>query len=324
MTELPTISVVTALYRSKDCIERLHRSLGLQNFRDFEWICVDDASPDDTVQRALELPSPGSFPTQLYRLPDNSGGPTALALGIERANGAIIVCIDHDDELLPDALQRIVDAWPGVAMDESLAGMMFRTRDSRSGALNGADIGDGVRFGTRWLVNRHPSSSDITPVYKADVLKRYAGLEQFEPIALWGAIHNEVSLGRDFLMAAGGALRIYHRDMRNSQTAFIRISRKTVYTYALMIDQWDRTYLLALPRWFRHAVSLLRFARAVHGSEQVGLGLVKGRWLRVLLLPLIPLARVVGWIKPKPTVVTYAYPDFAKLRALPDLRAKST
>lgn len=320
MTDAPTISVITALYRSKRCIERLHRSLEAQEFRNFEWICVDDASPDDTAAFVAALASPGAVPTQFYRLPDNSGGPTALALGIERARGSIIVCIDHDDELLPDGLQRVVDAWPEVAADKTLAGLMFRTRDSSSGNLNGANIGDNFRFGTRWLVNRRPCSSDITAVYKAPILKACAGLEQFDPIALWGAIHNEASQKLDFMMAPGGALRIYHRDMPDSQTAFIRISCKTVYTYAVLLDQWDRSYLWTLPRWLRHAVSLLRFSRAVHGSELTGLRQVRRWWLRALLWPLVPLARVVGWIKPKPTVVDYVVPDFAQLRALPNLR----
>jgi glycosyltransferase involved in cell wall biosynthesis len=323
MEASPVISIVTALYRSTPCIGRLHASLAAQTFRDFEWVCVDDASPDDTVGFVRRLSDPGGSPTQLFQLPDNSGGTTALALGIEKAQGAIILCIDHDDELLPDSLQRVIDGWPEVAADDTLAGLQFRTRDSRSGELYGETMPDGLRFGTRWQENRHPEFCDATPAIKAEVLKEHACLEKFEPIALWGVIHNAITTDRDWKLASGSEVRIYHRDMQNSQTAFIRISRKTVHTYAVLLDQWDSSYFWALPRWFRHAVSLLRFSHAVHGSEFACLKLIKNRWIRFLIVPLAPIARVLSWIKPPLTIVDYVQPDFRKLRALPNLKAVS-
>ena len=59
MVETPLLSIVTATYNSRPFIDRLHASLAAQTRRDFEWLCVDDHSRDDTVAHLKSLPAPG-------------------------------------------------------------------------------------------------------------------------------------------------------------------------------------------------------------------------------------------------------------------------
>lgn len=317
----PLITVVTPLYKSSGCLPRLHASLCAQTFRDFEWVCVDDCSPDGSVAFAAGLADAGAWRNRLYRLPTNSGGTAALGLGIEQAHGRIIACIDHDDELYPDSLQRMIDAWPAVEADERIAGLFFRVFESRSGVVFGEGLADGLRFSMQWLENHHPEVSDGTIAFRAELLKRHGNLEKFDPVALWGVVLADLTAEHVLLLAPGGPVRIYHRDQLQSQTLLVRISEKTVLTYARLLDHWDRTYWRTAPRWLRHGVSMLRFSRAALGSEAAGLTMVQTPWIRAALVALIPLARLIALLKPAPLVVHYEKLDYAAVRRLPDLKA---
>ena len=114
MSGSPTISIVTACYNSMPFIDRLYGSLKAQAYKNFEWICVDDCSTDDTVERLLALEAPGELGMKVYRLPINSGGSVPLVVGIEKSQGDSIVILDHDDEFLPFALELIREHWPAV------------------------------------------------------------------------------------------------------------------------------------------------------------------------------------------------------------------
>src|SRR5437762_12059238 len=101
------ISVVTACYNTSPFLDRIYNSLLRQTYRRFEWICVDDHSSDETVAQLVRLAAPGDFGMQVYQLPQNTGGPVALAFGTQMAKGDATIWLDHDDELFPNALEEV-------------------------------------------------------------------------------------------------------------------------------------------------------------------------------------------------------------------------
>ncbi|MEK7628425.1 MAG: glycosyltransferase family 2 protein [Patescibacteria group bacterium] len=72
----------------------------------FELIMVDDGSRDGTAETISR--TQGSLPVQVIRLTRNFGQTAALAAGIERAKGDIIVTIDTDLENDPNDIPRLV------------------------------------------------------------------------------------------------------------------------------------------------------------------------------------------------------------------------
>ena len=107
----PLVSVYTPTYLTGDKIIRPLRSLQSQTYRNWEWVIYDD-SPDDgaTFAQMSEL-AREDHRISVFRA-DRASGNIGLvkrrACGV--ANGAILVELDHDDELTPECLNWIVNA----------------------------------------------------------------------------------------------------------------------------------------------------------------------------------------------------------------------
>lgn len=110
-SETPLVSVFTASYKSKEKIQRPYRSLLNQTYSNWEWVIVDDSGDDDETYNnyLLTLKDPR---VRRYRQDTRNGYIGAIkryAAGL--CTGEILVEVDHDDELTPDCLQKIVDAF---------------------------------------------------------------------------------------------------------------------------------------------------------------------------------------------------------------------
>jgi O-antigen biosynthesis protein len=108
----PLVSVFTPTHMTGPKIERPLRSLLAQSYRNWEWVIYDD-SPDEgqTFAQISELCR------QDQRIAAYRGERAIGCIGeVKRracglARGAILVELDHDDELTPNALQHVVEAY---------------------------------------------------------------------------------------------------------------------------------------------------------------------------------------------------------------------
>lgn len=109
--EEPLISVFTPTYLTGDKIERPWRSLQAQSYPNWEWVIYDD-SPDEgqTFARMQALCQSDSRIAAFRgdRAIGNIGEVKRRACGLAR--GAILLELDHDDELTPEALSWVVEA----------------------------------------------------------------------------------------------------------------------------------------------------------------------------------------------------------------------
>ncbi|MBS1188673.1 MAG: epsE 3 [Rhodocyclaceae bacterium] len=102
MSERPSISVITAVYNGAAFIEETIRSILSQTFTDFEYILIDDASTDDSVDRIKAFRDPR---LRLFRNSSNRRLVETRNVGLEAARGRYIALIDHDDLAHPRRLE---------------------------------------------------------------------------------------------------------------------------------------------------------------------------------------------------------------------------
>jgi glycosyltransferase involved in cell wall biosynthesis len=102
----PTFSLVIPARNAARFIEATLASVAGQTNGDFEAIVLDDGSTDDTAARVDAFVLTDASERFILRQGPSRGVSAARNLGLEMARGAIIVFLDADDLLAPDALER--------------------------------------------------------------------------------------------------------------------------------------------------------------------------------------------------------------------------
>lgn len=97
-----------------DLISRAIRSCIAQSYDNFEVIVIDDGSRDNTIELIAALNDPRIV---VLRHDSNRGVCAARNTGVARANGAWLLLLDSDVELMPGALGRLASRTARAAPD---------------------------------------------------------------------------------------------------------------------------------------------------------------------------------------------------------------
>ena len=109
----PFFTVFTPTFNRSDKIQRAFLSLQDQNYKNFEWLVVDDGSTDETEAVVKNLFTEANFSTR-YIYQENSGKHIAFNRAVQEARGELFLCLDSDDECLSDALEKLVSCWQSI------------------------------------------------------------------------------------------------------------------------------------------------------------------------------------------------------------------
>ena len=103
------ISIVTPTYNTDpNVLARTWASLKAQTYVDWEWVVWDDSTSTETWAQLYGLASDERYRLKAYRSHVHSGSIGEVKRnGFMVATGDILVELDHDDELTPDALALI-------------------------------------------------------------------------------------------------------------------------------------------------------------------------------------------------------------------------
>jgi len=108
---MPKVSVIVPCYNSSNFIKRTINSVLFQTFKDWELILVDDCSIDNTVEIIEEYVKRDPR-IKLFKTEKNSGGPAhPKNVGLKEAKGEYIAFLDHDDEWLPEKLEKQLEVF---------------------------------------------------------------------------------------------------------------------------------------------------------------------------------------------------------------------
>ncbi len=104
----PTVSILMPCYRGVKYLEAAVESCLGQSFRDFELICVDDKSPDDTLACVRELARRDTRIRVIAR-EMNGGQGRAFQTALDASRGLFVTRLAQDDVFYPDALRAMLD-----------------------------------------------------------------------------------------------------------------------------------------------------------------------------------------------------------------------
>lgn len=107
------VSIVIPVYNVAPFIERCARSLFAQTYPDIEFIFVDDASPDNSIEILQRVIT--DFPARKNQIrvlhnSQNKGLAATRFVGIDTANGDYILNVDSDDWIEPTMVEEMIEA----------------------------------------------------------------------------------------------------------------------------------------------------------------------------------------------------------------------
>lgn len=165
------ITVFTPTFNREHLLKECYKSLLNQNYKNFEWLIVDDGSSDETEELVKEWVDEKNIKIR-YFYKENGGKHSAINLGVNKANSNIFFLLDSDDVLSQNSLELINQNWNKVESDQ------FCGITGLSQYKDGAVIGD--RFlHNNWEVSfsdiylKYGLKGDKAVCFKTDILKQY-------------------------------------------------------------------------------------------------------------------------------------------------------
>lgn len=123
MKDIPSLTVFTPTYNRAHTLGRTYQSLCKQTCTDFEWLIIDDGSTDGTEQLVFSwLAKKNDFRIR-YIKKRNGGLHTGYTAAISNIRSELNICIDSDDYMPTDAIERIIKIWQKVR-HKDLAGLV--------------------------------------------------------------------------------------------------------------------------------------------------------------------------------------------------------
>ena len=139
------ITVFTPTYNRAHTLTRAFESLQQQTVKDFEWLIIDDGSTDDTKNLVDEFAQKADFPIY-YHWKENGGRHTAVNYSYQFLSTPYVVTCDSDDELVPDAIEKMVDTWKSLEEkgESRFWCITGREVDKKTGKMVGTPFPDNI------------------------------------------------------------------------------------------------------------------------------------------------------------------------------------
>lgn len=161
------ITVLTPTYNRAYILDNLYNSLISQTVKDFIWLVIDDGSTDGTKDKIESYRQENKIEIN-YIFQKNCGKYVAHNTGVTMSVTELIVCVDSDDTLYPNAIEKTLRFWKehrnddiaGIVSPKDMGGTSyFNNPPSKSTLLN--------------LYNKQQLIGETMLVFRTDVLKKY-------------------------------------------------------------------------------------------------------------------------------------------------------
>lgn len=168
---MKTLTVFTPTYNRAYTLNKCYESLKRQTNKDFIWLIIDDGSSDNTKEIVEKWINEGIINIRYY-YQNNQGMHGAHNTAYELIETELNVCIDSDDYMTDDAVEKILRFWEENKRDD-IAGIA---------ALDGYSevdiIGDkfpvGIEESTVFdIYNKYKIKGDKKFIYKTKLTKDY-------------------------------------------------------------------------------------------------------------------------------------------------------
>ena len=195
---MPLLTIFTPAYNRADTIGRTYESLCRQTCKDFEWLIIDDGSKDGTrklvqswlIDESLELIGESGFAgfskdapwlRIRYEWKENGGLHTGYNKAIELMDTELCICIDSDDYMADNTVERIYARWEECKDNPEVAGIIgLDYYDGKMTPIGGKFSREEVNVHVMDLGRVLHHYGDMKIVCRVELMKKYWPMQVFE------------------------------------------------------------------------------------------------------------------------------------------------
>jgi glycosyltransferase involved in cell wall biosynthesis len=176
---MKSLTVFTPTYNRAHLLPRLYESLCRQTQGGFIWLVIDDGSTDNTKELIEKWKLENKIQIQ-YHYKENGGMHTGHNAAYRLIESELNVCIDSDDYMPDDAIEKILNAWNAIQDKSKIAGIIGLDAD-KNGKIIGTKIPENLTKGSLIdLYNKHKVKGDKKLVLRTDILREYPEYPEYE------------------------------------------------------------------------------------------------------------------------------------------------
>lgn len=190
-----TLTVFTPAYNRAHTIARTYESLCRQTCQDFEWLIVDDGSTDHTRELVESWIQEKKIPI-CYIYQENQGMHGAHNTAYRNITTELNTCIDSDDYMPDDAVEKICSFWKKHGSDR-YAGLigLDQTEDGR---IIGTFFPENMKETTLSGFYQQGGKGDKKLVYRTDVIRKFPEYPLFEGERYVGLAYKYMLIDLDY------------------------------------------------------------------------------------------------------------------------------
>lgn len=165
------LTVFTPTYNRAYCLGNCYESLKRQTNKDFIWLIIDDGSTDNTKNLVGNWQTESLIDIQ-YIWQENQGMHGAHNTAYELIETELNVCIDSDDYVPDNAVEKILGLWEreGSRNVSGLIGLDSYT----DGTVIGSKLPDNLKTSTLFdLYYKYGVTGDKKLVYRTELTKKF-------------------------------------------------------------------------------------------------------------------------------------------------------
>ncbi|ASK63726.1 glycosyltransferase [Virgibacillus phasianinus] len=165
------LTIFTPTYNRAHCLKNCYESLKRQTCKDFVWLIIDDGSTDHTKELVGRWIKENKIHI-IYHWQKNQGMHGAHNTAYERIVTELNVCIDSDDYLPDDAVEKILTFWNKYG-SENVSGLVGLDADNKNHIIGTKLPKDLDRSTLFDLYYKHGVTGDKKLVYRTALTKKY-------------------------------------------------------------------------------------------------------------------------------------------------------
>ena len=196
----PVLTIFTPAYNRAKTLIRTYESLRNQTCKDFIWLIVDDGSQDKTRELCEKWREEEKEFQIQYIYKENGGMHTAHNVAYRNITTELNTCIDSDDAMPKDAVEKILNKWEAVK-DKGFAGIIALDADMSDGKVIGRGFPDGLYETTVSGYYATGGRGDKKLIYRTDIINKYPEYPVFEGEKYFSLSYKYRMIDQDYKMA---------------------------------------------------------------------------------------------------------------------------